>query len=219
MRSFEEYRHLFADLYEAVKLGHLASARQHQGHGLDHDVAVAQMTARIAPDQRTADKAWAAALIHSTDRVVEEGQLETILRQYLRHLPAAYFTAEELEEIFVAVMRHGEKNKDDDSLTLQVLKDADRLINLELLVTIRGAQFYPNIPAIELEHIGHKNPKSTYKGPCNSLDNMRTCLEWVEWIRLPKAKERVRKSAQRLEQFIEDCEAIYHELGLAGVKL
>lgn len=221
MRSFEEYRTLFAGTYNYVKKSHLESKHPHRGHGLDHDVAVAQMAAIIAPDERTAEKAWVAGICHSADRVVgrDDKEFEILVRQYLSCLPDGYFESSEAEEILVAALKHSERNKDDDSLTLQVLKDADRLVNLQLLIVIRCGQFYPEIPSIELEHIGRMNPQSTFKYPCNSLDDLRNCFDWVDWLRIPEAKKRGGKLATSLCNYIREAEEPFYEMGLAGVVL
>lgn len=221
MRSFEEYRAVFSGLYQSVKKSHAESTHPHRGHGLDHDAAVAQMGAIISQDNRTADKVWVAGMCHSADRVVgrDDKEFETLARQHLSCLPDGYFERSEVEEVLVATLKHGEKNKDDDSLTLQNLKDSDRLINLQLLVVIRCGQFYPEIPPIELEHIGRMNPNSTFKYPCNSLDDLRNCFDWVDWLRNPEAKRRGEKLAASLRRYIEEAEEPFYEMGLAGVVL
>lgn len=222
MRTFEEYRNLFPDLYNEVKRIHGESARPHRGHGFaDHNLPVALMATRIAPDLRTADKAYVAGMLHSLDRWVEKGQMGFVTSIYrcLELLPTGYFTSQETEEILDAIVKHDRKNEDDDSLTLQVLKDADRLINLEPVHIIRAAQWYHEIPAIEIEHLGELNPASVWGKACNVIDNLRFTLEWISWLRIPKAKERGEELRTELEAFIVSCERIYHELGLAGKTL
>lgn len=220
MRTFEEYRSLFPKLYDEVKKIHDGSTRPHRGHGFaDHNLPVALMAAIIAPDLRTADKAYVAGLLHSIDRWVEKEEFAPTILRCLELLPKGYFTSQEMEEIFDAVQKHDKKNAEDDSLTLQVLKDADRLINLEPVHIIRSAQWYHEIPAIEIEHLGGLNPDSKWGKARNVIDDFRFCLEWIPWLRVPKAIVRGEVLRTELEAFIVSCERIYHELGLAGKML
>jgi hypothetical protein len=218
MPDFKEYRTRFKRLYAKVKALHQESSGAHRGHGLDHDVAVAQMAALIAPDPRTGDKAWVAGLIHSTDHLVDKVILESTLRDLVKRVDG-YFTLAEREEIFVAAFKHWRLNEDDDSLTLQVLKDADRLVNLNVLTAIRGGQFLPNIPAIEINQLGRLNPKSTYSEPASVLDNVRYVHAFVQMSRTEKAKKMGEELGRKLEQFIKDAEQMYYDLDLAGVEL
>lgn len=216
MRTFEEYRNLFPDLHDEVKRIHNESVRPHRGHGFaDHNLPVALMAAMIAPDLRTADKAYAAGMLHSIDRWVEKAAFEPTVRRCLKLLSKDYFTSQEMEEILDAVVKHDKKNEDDDSMTLQVLKDADRLINLEPVHIIRAAQWYHEVPAIEIDHLGRLNPASKWGKACNVVDNLRFTLEWIPWLRLPKAKARGEELRVEIEAFIASCERVYHELGLA----
>lgn len=227
-RAFQDYRTLFADLYESVGRMHVMSPNQHRGHGLDHDVTVAQTAVLVAPDEKTADKAWVAAMIHSTDRLVEPAQLEPTLQMYAGKL-VHFFGPAEVTEILTAVKRHDKFNERDDSLTQQVLMDADRLVNLQPLLIVRAGQHYAHVPAIEVEHIGKENPNgrsnpaSTFREPRNVLDDIRGSLEWESdpkfCLRLPEAKRRGAEYFQYLRDFIEKAETPYRELGLVGIEL
>ncbi|MEK7601514.1 MAG: hypothetical protein AAB480_03230 [Patescibacteria group bacterium] len=215
IRSFDAYRERFRSFYDAIASDHRESVRQHRGHGLDHDVTVAQLAAHIAPDERTAEKAWCAGMLHSTDRYaaiakVSEGPHEVgeEIMQNLKYIPPGYFSSGELSEMYAAACRHDELNQEDQSTVQMALMDADRLVNLMNTVVIRAGQFQPGIPAFESEHLnGRPNPGSTYHSPKSVLDDLRIMIkEYLPQLRLSKAKamgERLRERMERLIQSIE----------------
>jgi hypothetical protein len=224
MRSFTECRDRFHGLYDAVAAAHRESPRAHRGHGLDHDVTVAMLAVRIATDERTAEKAFCAGLLHSMDRLVEKdnkAEEEGQARSCLARLPAGTFSDEELQEILVAVLRHGELNKPDQSLTQQVLMDADRLANMMPAVVIRAAQFRPGIPPLEFDFLdGTPNPLSSYGDPQSILDDLRISIsEYMRQLRVAEAKTLGTFYATQLTSFIASVETSNRELGLAGIQL
>ncbi len=214
-RDFEQYRSKFHAFYSAVASDHRESVRQHKGHGLDHDVTVAQLAAQIVPDSRTAEKAWCAGMLHSTDRYaaiakVSEGPNEVgeEVMQNLKYLPLDYFSGEDLAEIYAAACRHDELNQGDQEEVQMALMDADRLVNLMSSVVIRAGQFQAQLPAFEPEFLnGTPNPASTYLSPKSVLDDLRgNIIAYVPQLRLPKAKEMGEKLIAKLEEFIKDVE-------------
>jgi hypothetical protein len=58
-----------------------------------------------------------------------------------------------------------------------------------------------------------------YNRPKNALDDLRHCLEWRDWFRIPEAKRMGGELCDMLVNYIAWCEHTYHMLGLAGVKL
>lgn len=227
MNRFQHYRMLCSKLYGAVKEGHEASTRNHYGHGLDHDVAVAMMAASLVEDMQLgalqARKAFAAGLLHSTDRVFGPGY-EEVLERYLLLLPNPPFRATDAEEIRVAVLRHDEfkdKNVDTRSTTQRILMDADKLVNMDPLLIVRSGQHHPNIPAIELEYIGRRNPASTFKEPTSVIEDLWGSIEWVEpgWFHYPEAQRRAEVLAEYIRTYIKSVEQEYEALGIAGLAL
>ena len=217
--TFNEYRKLFSDLYEAVKSVHAGSARPHRGHGLDHDVTVAMLGVLISPDARTAEKSFCAGMLHSTDRIVERTELVSALRSLLDRLPEGHFTPEEAEEIFLSVLRH-EEPRDDDSLVQQVLMDADRLANVMLSGALRAAQWFYDRPVIEFGYLdGKRNPETTWNSPCSVLDGVRVVYQMLHPLRTPKAIELRDKFVRDLSAFVGRVEEQYRLLGLAGIAL
>jgi len=193
----------------------------HKGHGLDHDLLVAQYAVLIAEDERTADKAWVAALVHSYDRFFDGTLSDTAteIDKALSYLPKGAFTADEIEEIRQAVLAHDRSNLPDDSPTKITLQDADRLSSAGPIVYIRSGQFNPTIPAIELGYTGlDRAPGSTYKAPRSCKDDLIGCLEWETdpkfGLRLPKAKEMGKKYFDFMRQFFSLLEGQFVETGL-----
>ncbi len=222
MPSFSTLKETFQKFYVSVKLGHQDTDKRHRGHGFDHDAVVATLVLAIAPNERTATKAWCAALLHSTDRLTggDAEQTREIMNSHSKHLPDNFFTEEEVSEIITAALRHDELNQSDQSLTQQVLMDADRLANLMLAVVIRAGQFRPNIPALEFDHLSRPNPQSTYKTPHSVLDNIRSLSDsFLPQLRIDKAKELGQAYAEELEHFVEKTESQYKDLGLEGISL
>lgn len=219
MKTFAEYRTQYAELYKAVSDKHAMSSNQHQGHGIDHDATVAQLAAYIAPDDATAGKAWCAGMLHSLDHIISVQEAESATRS-CAHSLTAFYDAEDTEEIIQAALRHSELNQDTQSLTQQVLMDADRLANLSATLPIRSGQFHPLIPAIELHYIEKMNPRSTYAQPKSVLDDLRTNLaEYLPQLRLPKAQALGAEYAERLRLLISWIQEEYAELGLSGIEL
>ena len=215
---------MFADFYEEISKLHKRSPHPHRGHGIDHDITVAQIVDWISPNPRVAQKAWCAALLHSVDHLVDkdnEGLVEQQTKQLLGHLPLRFFANYELAEICQAAVRHGERNQDDQSLVQQVLMDADRLANLMPAVIIRSGQFRPEIPAFEFDYLnGERNPASTYHRPKSVADGLRANIaEYLPMLRIIKAKELARQYISDLETFLAALEKSYEDLGMRGIKL
>ena len=213
----EQYQPRFTELYRYVKNLHAQSVTGERGHGLDHDVLVAEFARYICPVESLLDKVWVAGMLHSIDRMVDESEVEKTIREAL--LLVSQFTDTEREEVFQAVLRHSERNQDDQSPIQIVLMDADRLANLQMVIAIRAAQFRPNIPPLEIEYLDGQNPASTYRDPRSILDDLRHCIEWVGWLRIPKAKEMGGELEKNICSYIEKVAEPYELLGLAGKKL
>ncbi len=217
--TFLELRARFDDLFTKVNHVRIKSRNTHRGHSAEHDALVAMIATRIAPDPRTAEKAFVAGILHSLDRVAGD-EFESILDECLTQLVPNQFTPSESDEIRDAVVRHGE-HKDAAgvrSLTLITLMDADKLANMQLLAIARAGQFYPDVPVIETEFVSMRNPNSTYHSPTSIIENLWGFVEWGEpgWLQLPEAKRMGVVLAARMREFILLAEAPYKEFGIAG---
>ncbi len=218
-RSFDSYRQKFHTLYLAIKNTHETSPNKHRGHGLDHDVAVAQMAVYIAPTSRLADSGWIAGLIHSTDRLVGADKFSVQLRTYLDLLPANSFTSEEIEEIYLAALEHSEKLATHRSPTQEVLQDADKLINMQATLFIRNGQYLPDLPAVELSYLEKINPLSTYRTPKSCFDNIRIiATEFPDLIHTEKGKILAAQYTKRIQEFERQVLDDHQLLGLTGIK-
>ncbi len=192
----ETLRLKYAAFYEQFHLMHaelVVNGLGHRGHGPDHDMLVAGYCLLIAgDDHRLAEMAWVAAHLHSLDRFfgdahekVTRGMLDTTIgilgydEPMIAKDPICGIEKEEASVVLDAVLRHGRPNEDDDSSTLVVLKDADRLANVMPYVIARSGQFQPNLPVVELGHTGFdKHPETTYRSPRSIHDDLLGCLEW-----------------------------------------
>jgi hypothetical protein len=203
---------------EAVARMHQNAPSQNDGPELEH-----------LDDETNRKMAFAAGLMHSTDRKVPADVYVPTLHVFLALCPQ--FTATQKEVILEAVMRHDEyKDKEvrTRSLIQQALMDADKIINLQALVIIRSARFNRDIPAIEPQFIGkrkagarYNNPASTYRTPTSVLEDLRGCSEWAEpgWMHFDAAYEEAARLAKLIDTFIDESERVYIEMGLAGHKL
>lgn len=220
MISFEQYRDEFRPLYDAVKRAHHASPHKHRGHGIDHDVTVAQMAAYLSDTPGLARTGWVAGLIHSADRVVGKEAFPSKLREYLSELPKECFTPAEIEEIYLAALEHDKKIAPHQTPTQAVLQDADKLVNMQSMVVIRSGQFHPDMTALEFDHLTKMNPQSTYHLPKSVFDALRILpLEYPDMLVTPKAKELSRVYGVRLERYAEHVFEDHEMLGLVDVKL
>ena len=218
-KNFTEARKYFFEFYESVKAAHNSTTnKDHGGHGLDHDITVAAIAIKIAPDEYTGQKAWCASFLHSFDRIFAGVDLKNQMAKYAENL-RKFFNDEEINEIVEAAYRHDELNQSDQTLTQVTLMDADRLANMQSAVIIRAGQFHQNIPVLDFNFLdGKADPVSTYKSPKNILDNLRFIItSYIPQLRLPIAKNLGDIYAERLSSYIESIEEDYRELGLKGL--
>lgn len=217
MKTFQEFKSVFGNFYIAVWLAH-KNSKSAFGHGIDHDITVASYATIIAQDERIAELSWVAGMLHSMDHVLgrEGDELSSKLRELLQVLPENYFLEQERDLVLEAVLKHGEKFPEIENPILTILQDADRLANLDLLVTIRGGQFRPHIPAVELKWIDEINPESTYRNPKSVFDAIRiTVREYEQLFKSPKAKALAEIGIMELSNYIENIKSTYRKLGLS----
>ena len=195
----------------------VASGRGQRGHGIDHDLMVAGYCLQLAEDNWISPLVWAAALLHSIDRFFGE-QTEEKIDQMLDLFLG--YTEESIASVKLAVLRHDRPNSPDDSLVQVILQDADHLTNAGPLVLVRCGQFYPNLPAIELEFVGRleRAPGSTYKNPRSCKDDLLGCLDWEQdvdfGLRTQRAKEIGVPYFNFLRQFFNLTHKQFQEVGL-----
>ena len=172
-----------------------------QGHGFDHDTLVAGFAVRIAATPHIAELAWIASHLHSFDRRLPKEEVEKVVRRHIALVPD--LSSDDVEWIWEAVRDHSEKNNENDNAVSIALKDADRLANIGPSVIIRGGQFYPNTTTQDFGHLLDFDPASKYNEPKTVLDDLRFCLEWELWLRLPEAQRIAKPFFDFLRAFFE----------------
>lgn len=207
----------FLEAIERVREG----GKPNFAHGPDHDQLVAGYAVLIAGhDRKLVKKAWAAARVHSVDRMLgKKGNTRAVVSRLLRLLPKT-FTRRDRSEILLAVMRHSGPNQPEDNWVQVVLQDADRLANLGPALIIRAGQHYPNIPTLELGFLDPEvsNPSGTFKLPASCRDDVRNSLDFENnprfWLRTPVGRALGRKYFAYLRQFLAMIRDQYAEVGL-----
>jgi len=170
---------------------HLKNETWGTGHDLVHDLQVSGYAVRIAQEEfptefELAAHVWFAAMLHSTDRfVAKEGHA-----QWLSEAIPGDILRDDHEEILDAVLEHGKPNNEKDSRVCVILKDADKLANINPMVLLRSAQFRPGLPTHDPRHLEMtRAPGSTYRKPRSVLDDIFGCTEWESWLSTNTAKK------------------------------
>lgn len=183
---YERYPKFVATVAEDHQKG-----QNEQGHGYLHAQTVAGYAYQIAEDQRVAELAWMAGLMHNTDRLFKDAGDIVIAATLLDYCTNTdlMISSDEEQLVIEAVIEHSKKNNTVDNPVTIALKDADRLANAGTAMLIRIGQFRPDIPVINLKYVFKRDPASTYREPRSQLECMRDILEWESWLRLAKAQE------------------------------
>ena len=225
MKSVQEDFPLF---YEKISEAH---ENIHGGHDMYHVQRVATWARRISlnecwNDEQTARLAEIAAYCHNADRLKEkiygrdntpDNATEELVRSWLCHIPT--LSPQHVMVILQAVLCHSKPNETSDSNVTIALKDADRLVNLELDVIIRSGQFHPEIPAVDYK-LFLSDQEATYKKPKSCLRDIYHCLDWADpeqpafCCRTRLGQEVARKRAFYLQGFIDLLKAQLLEDGL-----
>jgi hypothetical protein len=164
------------------------------GHDLIHDLMVSGYAVRISEtefpsNERLAELVWIAGMLHSTDRFFGE---DVAHRTFLENMltEAGLTDPADRADVMTAILEHGRPNQQSDGLITVVLKDADRLANINPLVIIRSTQFHPGLPTHDPQHLAcSRSPGSTYKNPNSVMDDIFGCTEWETWLRTDAAKK------------------------------
>lgn len=221
LKTFNDYRENFSAFYDSVKAGHKnTKEKNHGGHGLDHDITVAMIAIKLTTDERVGQKAWCAAMLHSTDRVVEAHDVLSTMKKHAHNLEH-FFSQSEIREIIEATYRHSELNQPDQGETQIVLMDADRLANMQGAVIIRGGQFKPDIPVLDFKYLeGQTDPLSTYEDPRSIVDNLRLVVQnYVPQFRTKEAKRLGDIYASKLNDYIKSIESEHEYFGLLNIEI
>lgn len=197
------------------------------GHGFDHAIVTAQYCPLIAPPE-LADPSWMAAICHNPDRLFPEESKEQIRARVEGYLQKGiWYGQDSLPQVFYmiveAVMEHPNWPSPEDNPVTIILKDADKLGNLDTQVLVRAGQFRPQIPMIDLRYLDPKvrPPGTSFPNPGSIWWDMQGVLEWegntkegIPWIRTPKARELAKPMFAEIRRYTEGLERPYRNLGL-----
>lgn len=170
---------------------HRAHESWKTGHDLVHDLQVSGYGLLIAQEEAPEDPdlsehVWLAAMLHSTDRFVATEDHT----QWLSNIIPRDYSEDVRAEILDAVLEHGKPNNEKDSRVCVILKDADKLANINPMVLLRSAQFHPGLPTHDPRHLEMtRAPGSTYRTPLSVLDDIFGCTEWESWLSTNTAKK------------------------------
>ena len=163
------------------------------GHDAYHALRVAEIGYKIAIEEwgneRVARMVALAGLCHNADRVAQkklgigretppDDEVKTIISFWLDS-ESEIIPLTDRTEITRAVLEHGGGNSEQDSRVVIALRDADRVVNLELDLPIRSGQHYHDIPAVDFEYF-LVNPTATYREPGSALRDIAYALDWVD---------------------------------------
>ncbi len=189
MPTFKELKEKYKNLYEAISDLHKTSEKKNRGHGFDHDISVASYALKIAGDEKTANTAFVAGLIHSIDRLVSSDSVSKKVKEMIE-MTGDNFSESEKQEIYFAVLEHSHISPEHKSETQKILQDSDKLANLSPSVIIRSGQFSPHLPIYEHNYLYSINPESTYADPKSILDDIRTNIrDYMPIFHIEKAKQ------------------------------
>ena len=197
-------------------------------HNFDHDLRAAQYALMIAEDEMSGKLGAAAALCHSADRILQvlldldyneeapEDQVLTLLSNWLN---AESFSDKEKEEIIHAVLNHTGPNRPEDSMTLVILKDADRLTCTDAENLMSAVRYFHDLPLLDPVHL-LDDPKATYREPKSVFRSFVDKNDWIGdglfAVRLSKAKGLMADRLKFFTFFLETVIRQRAELDLAS---
>jgi len=184
-------KEMFPDAFAEVFFSH-RQFKLSGGHDIYHAIRVAETAYRIAinewNNEHVAQLAGLAGLCHNADRVaqkmlnfgrqpVPEQEIKILITFWLGN--EGGLSPGDLREVINAVLKHENQNSKQDSKVLIALRDADRVVNLDLDLVIRSGQHYHDVPAVDFEHF-LDDPNATYSEPRSSLRDIAYALDWVD---------------------------------------
>ena len=227
----------FPDVANAVRKSHEKAGLIGSGHDFHHALRVGEYAYKIGRDEwhhHAGKLAGLAGLCHNAPEVLakemgaEEGfgkndvpqaEIYRLVREWLfesgHRTPCS---AEEGAAIVDAVVKHSNRNGDDDSRVLIALMDADRVVNLEEDLVMRSGQFYSKLPAVDMINF-LSDPAATYLKPNSVLRDIAYALDWAD----PKSKVCVRTrlgkelAAERAEELTRFCWKLKKRLEAVGL--
>ncbi len=198
---------LYSELAARVRKSHEAVGLIGH-HDWIHAYRVGEQAMQIAmlewDSVKTANLAGIAGLCHNADRICQKrgsGNVDELVREWI------YISLYDEPTRFVvdAVQKHSRVNGDSDSNVLVALKDADRVVNLDVDLFIRSGQHYANLPAVDYRHM-MADPAATYRDPKSVLRDIAYSLDWVDpesnvCVRTEEGMIRAKKRAEIFKTF------------------
>lgn len=220
-------------LTRAVKASHDALPWQMlHCHDFDHVLRVGDLAYRIAEDDTTARLSGAAGLCHNADRIlqkqlgldrnghVEDNLVVEMVSAWLATEPTGTYSEADRALIIDAVLHHGGPNKNDGSIVLATLQDADRVVNTDPDVLIRKGQYFgDDLRVIDPVHLCD-DPKASFRDPRSilwTLGDEERCFmaeSGVAALRNPKAREMAAENFTFYRQFIAETLRRREQAGL-----
>ncbi|MBT4120395.1 MAG: hypothetical protein HOG89_03515 [Candidatus Peribacter sp.] len=166
---------------------------------------------------RNANLAGIAGLCHNADRICQKTGSEDpsdLVREWI----GASLDYPSTNIIVDAVSKHSDVNDDDELEVAIALKDADRVVNLDVDLFIRSGQHYANLPAVDYRNM-LDDPEASYREPKSVLRDIAYSLDWVNpdsdvCIRTKEGMARGRRRAEVFQTFFEHLTAQLEEEGV-----
>ncbi len=160
-----------------------------EGHDIHHVTRVAHYgriiyEAEWPDDERGTHITEYACLFHNADRILEKrlgaaNVTPTLIEELVNGWLALYVIPDhDLEVILNAVLTHNGKNDPNHSKVAKALRDADRVVNLELDVIPRSAQRFHDKPVMDYQCFFQTPPN--FRDPKTVMEDLALSLEWVD---------------------------------------
>lgn len=206
---------IYPELVIAIKKSHDAyDLKGH--HDIYHALRVGDIAYRIAYETwdcvQTPRLSGIAGLCHNADRILSASDAtpsdEDVSRLIHLWLGETSLNWADRKIVVSAVLAHDQKNDPRDSNVLVALKDADRIVNLDLDVLMRAGQFRPTLPTVDYAHF-IDSPTASFKNPESVIRSMAYVLEWTDpttdvCIRTEAGLAMARTRSERIRNYLND---------------
>lgn len=219
LQKAEQYASLFGVIAQAHK-------DAHDGHDLCHAARVANIAGCVAREEfgseHLASLSVMAGLCHNADHLLRKEldrkpSPDEIGERIHLWLMRTTLSSENKDMIVTAVVQHNGKNDPHHHPVTICLRDADRIVNLDLDVVIRSGQFYHALPAVDYVNF-LSDPEANYKNPKSCLYDISLCLEWVDptnpfCMQTKTGMQLGLLRAKKLQQYFDDLKGQLQEYG------
>ncbi len=216
-------------------------------HDFVHAARVGEMARQIALDEWRSESialvAGVAGLCHNADRIIQKAlgighgkvpvrDVNLVVSSWLAREPnlfRAFCSANDEKgniaaagrqhQVVYAVLNHAEKNHPADPETLIALKDADRVVNLDIDHFARSGQHYHDIPVVDYKN-WLSDPEATYHSPRSVLRDAAYTYEWADprtdvCVRTNLGKKLAR---ERVDTYLNLFAALEKQLEAEGIR-